>query len=69
LSLHESQNLPSPLFAKEGENPSLWQREGRRDFINNVVIIMRLLIKGVIAMKNMRFLVSGREMDQVVPAG
>ena len=26
-------NLPSPLFAKEGQFPSLWQREVRRDFI------------------------------------
>jgi len=44
LNLHESENLPFPLFAKEGFKSSLWQREGRRDFINNVVIIMRLLI-------------------------
>jgi len=26
------ENLPSPLFAKEGNYPSLWQREARRDF-------------------------------------
>jgi hypothetical protein len=26
-------NLPFPLFAKEGDISSLWQREGRRDFI------------------------------------
>ena len=44
LNLHESENLPFPLFAKEGFKSSLWQREVRRDFINNVVIIMRLLI-------------------------
>jgi len=29
--------LPSPLFAKEGDIASLWQREVRRDFLNNVV--------------------------------
>jgi len=44
LNLHESGNLPLPLFAKEGYKTSLWQREVRRDFINNVVSIMRLLI-------------------------
>jgi len=38
LNLHKSENLPLPLFAKEG------QGEVRRDFINNVVSIMRLLI-------------------------
>jgi type IV pilus assembly protein PilW len=27
-------NLPLPLFAKEGYISSLWQREGKRDFIN-----------------------------------
>jgi hypothetical protein len=27
-------NLPLPLFAKEGCISSLWQREVRRDFIN-----------------------------------
>jgi len=37
-------NLPSPLFAKEGYISSLWQREGRRDFIINVFIIMTLLV-------------------------
>ena len=26
-------NLPFPLFAKEGNYSSRWQREGRRDFI------------------------------------
>jgi len=30
--------------SKEGENPSLWQRKVRRDFINDVVIMLRLLI-------------------------
>jgi hypothetical protein len=55
LNLHKSENLPLPLFTKEGNTPlnplliegnfsSLWQREVRRDFINNVVIIMRPLI-------------------------
>jgi len=29
-----SKKTPHPLFAKEGYNSSLWQREGRRDFIN-----------------------------------
>jgi hypothetical protein len=28
------ENLPSPLFAKEGYYSSLWQREVRRDFTN-----------------------------------
>jgi hypothetical protein len=27
------ENLLSPLFAKEGNYPSLWKREVRRDFI------------------------------------
>ena len=44
LNFHNSENLPLPLFAKEGYKSSLWQREVRRDLINNVVIIMRLLI-------------------------
>ena len=44
MSLYESKNLPTPHFAKEGGNPSLWQKEGRRDFIINVGIISRLLI-------------------------
>jgi hypothetical protein len=39
LNLHESENLPLPLFTKEGCKSSLWQREDRRDFINNAVII------------------------------
>jgi general secretion pathway protein J len=30
-----------PLFAKEGNKSSLWQREVRRDFINDVVINMK----------------------------
>jgi len=25
-----------PLFAKEGDDPSLWQREVGRDFLNNM---------------------------------
>jgi hypothetical protein len=37
-------NLPTPLFSKEGYIPSLWQREVRRDFIINVLILMTLLI-------------------------
>jgi hypothetical protein len=45
LNLHRSENLPLPLFAKEGYKSSLWQREVRRDFINNNnVVIMRPLI-------------------------
>jgi hypothetical protein len=44
INLYKSENLPLPLFAKEGYKSSLWQREVRRDFIDNVVIIMRLLI-------------------------
>jgi hypothetical protein len=32
-------NLPFPLFAKEGDIASLWQREGRRDFIDNLPIL------------------------------
>jgi hypothetical protein len=43
LNLYESENLRFLLFAKEGYKTSFWQREVRRDFINNVVI-MRLLI-------------------------
>jgi hypothetical protein len=31
-------NLPSPLFVKEGQNTSLWQREVRRDFIIEYVL-------------------------------
>jgi hypothetical protein len=42
--MHISKNLPSPLFAKEGDSASLWQREVRRDFFNNVVILMALLV-------------------------
>jgi hypothetical protein len=44
LNFYESDNLPLPLFAKEGYKTSLWQREVRRDFIKNVVTIMKLLI-------------------------
>jgi hypothetical protein len=39
----KNENLPSPLFAKEGKFPSLRQREVRRDFIINVFIIFSLL--------------------------
>jgi hypothetical protein len=45
LNLHKSENLPLPLFAKEGDKSSLRQREVRRDFINNLVIIILLIIK------------------------
>ncbi|MDA8104675.1 MAG: NADH-quinone oxidoreductase subunit M, partial [Nitrospiraceae bacterium] len=38
-----SKNLPSPLFAKEGQITSHWQREDRRDFI----IAYDLLIKSL----------------------
>jgi hypothetical protein len=34
LKLHYPENLPSPLFAKEGNYSSLRQREVRRDFID-----------------------------------
>jgi len=34
LNGHLPENLPSPLFAKEGNYSSLWKREVRRDFIN-----------------------------------
>jgi len=49
LNLHESENLPLPLPSKygrtkEGDKTSLCQREVWRDFINNVVSIMRLFI-------------------------
>jgi hypothetical protein len=33
INRHYSENLPSPLFSKEGYYSSLWQREVRRDFI------------------------------------
>jgi hypothetical protein len=47
LTLHKSENLPLPLFSKEGDYSSLWQREVRRDFKLNVYSIMRpLLITG-----------------------
>jgi len=46
MNEHKSENLPTPLFAKEGYKSSLWQREVRRDFINNVAIIMRRLLRG-----------------------
>jgi hypothetical protein len=36
--------VKSPLFAKEGDITSLWQREVRWDFLNNVVILMALLV-------------------------
>ncbi len=38
----ELKNLPSPLFAKEGYCPSLWKREGGRDFMKHSVFILRL---------------------------
>jgi hypothetical protein len=52
LNLYESENLPLPLFAKDGYTPlnpllidgnypSLGQREVRRDFSNHVFSIMR----------------------------
>jgi hypothetical protein len=55
LNLHKSENLLLPLFTKEGNTPlnplliegnfsSLWQREVRRDFINNVVVVVRSLL-------------------------
>lgn len=34
------ENLPPPLFAKEGCYPSLWQREDRRDFMNFIGFII-----------------------------
>jgi len=36
-------NLPSPLFAKEGFNSSLWKREGRRDFTKQSYYYFELL--------------------------
>jgi hypothetical protein len=33
LNRHLSQNLPFPLFAKEGDFASLWKREVGRDFM------------------------------------
>jgi general secretion pathway protein I len=42
MNLHRLENLPLPLFTKEGDKSSLWQREVRRDFINNVVIMRPL---------------------------
>jgi len=44
-------SLPQPRLIrrgeKEGDIASLWQREGRRDFFNNVVILMASLAKGL----------------------
>jgi hypothetical protein len=34
--------MRNPLFAKEGDLASLWQREVRRDFIDDVHIIIPL---------------------------
>ncbi len=31
--MSSTKDLPTPLFAKEGHDTSLWQREDRRDFI------------------------------------
>jgi hypothetical protein len=59
---------PRPSLRKRGKIPPFGKGRVRRDFINNVVIIMRLLIKGVTAMKNMRFPASGAKMKQVVQA-
>jgi hypothetical protein len=42
--MHIPKNLSFPLFAKEGYIASLWQREVRRDFLNNVVIFMASLV-------------------------
>jgi hypothetical protein len=39
LHSHKLENLPSPLFAKEGYYPSLWKREGRRDFKINKIYL------------------------------
>ncbi len=36
----------TPLHPSQEGNPSLWQREVRRDFLNNIFILMHLLIKG-----------------------
>jgi hypothetical protein len=44
VRMHIPKNLPFPLFAKEGYIASLWQREVRRDFLNNVVIFMASLV-------------------------
>jgi len=45
LPEHELENLPSPLFAKEGKFSSLLQREVRRDFYNDVVIMNGLIFQ------------------------
>jgi len=37
-------NLPSPLFAKEGHDTSLWQREAGRDFPFNVFMLLNSLV-------------------------
>jgi len=37
-------NLPSPLFAKEGQDTSLWQREDRRDFIIEGLLLMNSFV-------------------------
>jgi hypothetical protein len=47
LHEHELENLPSPLFAKEGKFSSLWQREVRRDFSTNVVIVKGMIFQYV----------------------
>jgi len=36
--------LHLPLFGKEGDIASLWQREVMRDFLNNVTFLMVLLV-------------------------
>jgi len=45
MNKHYSENLPSPLFAKEGRNSSLWKREGRRDFTNEYSFYFETVIK------------------------
>jgi outer membrane lipoprotein-sorting protein len=56
-----SKNLPSPLFAKEGNYPSLWKREPacpvgrvRGDFFSSISLIAKSLLTAVILL----FLVS-----------
>ena len=38
------QNLPSPLFSKEGYCSSLWQREVRRDFTNQCLYYFQTVL-------------------------
>jgi hypothetical protein len=49
LNSHLFENLPYPLFAKEGHYSSLWQREVRRAFYKKEVMqdkINRLKAEG-----------------------